>query len=149
MVLLFGAETWVLSAPMAKKLEGVHVGFLRKVTRMKAKRLKDGSWRKVASDKVLQGAGTQLLQTYIDRSQETMVDWVALQPFFYLCARETGYDRGRNLQETWRIQASSEKQLRVTLEYILDASREKLQQESIRRDGGEGGEEGEVTNSGG
>ena len=31
-VLLFGAETWVLLEPMAQKLEGVHVGFLRKVT---------------------------------------------------------------------------------------------------------------------
>ena len=27
-VLLFGAETWFLSAPMAQRLEGVHVGFL-------------------------------------------------------------------------------------------------------------------------
>ena len=78
-----------------------------------------------------------------------MAKWVALWPIFEVCARETGYDRGRNLQETWRIQASSEKQLRVTLEYILDASREKLQQESIRRDGGEGGEEGEVIDSDG
>ena len=28
-VLLFGAETWVLLAPMAQRLEGVHVGFLK------------------------------------------------------------------------------------------------------------------------
>ena len=27
-VLLFGAETWVLSEAMTKKLEGLHVGFL-------------------------------------------------------------------------------------------------------------------------
>ena len=47
-VLLFGAQTCVLSAPMAKKLEGVHVGFLRQVTRKKVKRLKDGSWQKAA-----------------------------------------------------------------------------------------------------
>ena len=46
---------------MVKKLEGVHVGLLRKVTRMKAKRLKDSSWWEVASEKVLQGVGTQPL----------------------------------------------------------------------------------------
>ena len=33
-VLLFGAETWVLTSTMLKKLEGLHVGFLRKVLGM-------------------------------------------------------------------------------------------------------------------
>ena len=31
-VLLFGVETWVLLAAMAKTLEGVHAGFLSQVT---------------------------------------------------------------------------------------------------------------------
>ena len=31
-VLLFGAETWVLTAAISYKLEGAHVGFLRHVT---------------------------------------------------------------------------------------------------------------------
>ena len=30
-VLLFGSETWVLSAATAKRLEGFHVGFFRQV----------------------------------------------------------------------------------------------------------------------
>ena len=37
-VLLFGAETWVLTAAMLEKLEGVHVGFLRQVTEMEARK---------------------------------------------------------------------------------------------------------------
>ena len=57
-VLLFGAETWVLSAPMAHKIEVVHVGLLRQVTKVKSKSLKDSSWQKVAAYKVLQRAGT-------------------------------------------------------------------------------------------
>ena len=77
-VLLFGAETWVLLAPMAQRLEIVHVGFLRQVTKLKAKRLRDGFWRMVAADKVLQGAVTQPLQTYLDRRQATVADWVSL-----------------------------------------------------------------------
>ena len=32
-VLLFGEETWVILATMAQRLEGVHVGFLKQVTR--------------------------------------------------------------------------------------------------------------------
>ena len=66
-VFLFGEETWVLLAPMAQRLEGFHVGFLRQVKKLKAKRQRDGSWRKVASDKAIQGEGTKLLQTYLDR----------------------------------------------------------------------------------
>ena len=62
-VLLFGADNFVLAAPMAQRLEGVHVGFLRQVIKFKAKILKDGLWRKVAAEKVLQGAGKKPLQT--------------------------------------------------------------------------------------
>ena len=43
-VLFFGAETWVLSATMAQRLEGVHVGFLIQVKILKAKSLRYGSW---------------------------------------------------------------------------------------------------------
>ena len=64
---LFGADRWVLLAPMTQRLEGFHVGLLRQVRKLKAKRQRDGSWRKVASDKAIQGEGTQLLQTYLDR----------------------------------------------------------------------------------
>ena len=140
-VLLFGAETWMLSAPMAKKLEGVHMGFLRQVTRLKAKRLKDGSWQKVASDRVLQGAGTQPLQTYIGRRQATVAEWVALRPIFEVYAKETGYEGGGRLREPWWRQAAAEKQLRATLEDILVAAMEWRRQEPSRRGGGEGVEE--------
>ena len=43
-MLLFGAETWVLSAAMLKKLEGLHVGFLRQMTGTKARRLGEKTW---------------------------------------------------------------------------------------------------------
>ena len=40
-VILFGGKTWVLSAAMINKLEGVHVCFLLHVTGVKARRLGD------------------------------------------------------------------------------------------------------------
>ena len=39
-IVLFGAETWALSSRMAQRLEGVHVGFLKQVTKLKSKRLR-------------------------------------------------------------------------------------------------------------
>ena len=73
-VVLFGAENWVLSAPMAQRLKGVRVGFLRQVTNIKKKILKDGLWQKVAAYRVLQGVGTQPLQTYLDSRQATVAE---------------------------------------------------------------------------
>ena len=52
-LLLFKASNWMLLSPMSQGLEGVHVGFLRQVTKLKTKRLRDGSWRKVAVDRLI------------------------------------------------------------------------------------------------
>ena len=41
--LLFGEDMCVLLATMAQRLEGVHVGFLIQVIKLKGKRLRDGS----------------------------------------------------------------------------------------------------------
>ena len=101
------------------------MGFLRQATKLKAKNMKDGSWQKVAAEKVLRGAGTQLLQTYLKRRQVTVAEWLALRTIFDVYARETGYEGGGNIQVPWWRQAESEKQLRVTLEDIPEAARER------------------------
>ena len=100
-VLLFGADTSVLSAAMLKNLEGVHVGFLRQVTGMKARRLGEKNWTKEGPDRVLQAAGTKSLREYIDKRQATVAEWVALRPIFEVCAKETGYEGGGKLREPW------------------------------------------------
>ena len=87
----------MLLVPTAQRLEVFHVGFLRQVTKLKAKILKDGLWHKVAAEKVLLGAGTQPLQTYLDRRQVKVEEWVALWPIFEVCMRETGYEGGGGL----------------------------------------------------
>ena len=119
LLLLFGVETWVLPVPMARRLEVVHVGFPRQVNKLKAKSLKYDTWRNVSVDRMLQGAGTQPLHTYLDRRQATVAEWVALQTIFEVFARETGYEGGGNLWEPRRRQAAAEKQLMVTLKEIF------------------------------
>ena len=44
-VLLFGAETWVLSEAMSRNMERVHVDFLRRITGQREVRQEDGTWR--------------------------------------------------------------------------------------------------------
>ena len=73
--------------------------------------------------KVLQGAGTHPLRTYMYWRQAKVAEWVALRPIFDVCARETGYEEGWRLRVTWWRQAEAEKKLKVTVEEILSAAR--------------------------
>ena len=57
-VLLFGAETWVFSKAMSRKLEGFHVGFLQRITRQRSVQQKNGAWWKVAPETVVEKVGT-------------------------------------------------------------------------------------------
>ena len=66
-VLLFGAETWVLSEAMPHNLEGVHVGFLRQITGKRVVRQRDRTWRSVTSEKFLKKEVTHPLGAYIDK----------------------------------------------------------------------------------
>ena len=61
--------------------------------------LKDGLGRKVAEDRVLKGAGTLPLHTYLDRRKAKVAEWVALRPIFEVCVKETGYEGGGKLWE--------------------------------------------------
>ena len=56
LVLLFGADTWVLSEAVSRKIEGVHMGFLRRIMRKRAVRQKYGTWWQVAAETVLEKA---------------------------------------------------------------------------------------------
>ena len=40
-ILLYGLETWVLSAEMAKRVDGTHTGFMRLITGMRERQLGD------------------------------------------------------------------------------------------------------------
>ena len=79
-----------MSAAISRKLEGVHVGFLRKVTVKKDKRQRDGTCRSVAAAEILLESRTQILEAYIDKRQTTVADWVDLMPILDICDRETG-----------------------------------------------------------
>ena len=79
-VLLFGSETWVLLSAMSRKLEGVHMGFLRQVMGKKYKQQRDGTCRSAAAAKALKEAGNKTLEAYIDKWQATVAEWLELIP---------------------------------------------------------------------
>ena len=73
-----------------------------------------------------------------------MVEWVALLPIFGVCVRGAGYEGGGKLRVPWWRHSVAEKQLKVTVQEILEAERERWRPESGRRGESEGGAEGGV-----
>ena len=100
-VLLFGAESWVLTETMLQKLEGVHVDFLRQVAGTSARKLGVDTWKKEGEERVLQATGENPLRGYIERRQAAVAEWVDLQLLFEVCAEETGFDGGGRAREQW------------------------------------------------
>ena len=93
-VLLCGAEPWVLTDTMSQRIDGEHVIFLRQVTRKHATWRRDGYWRQVPEEEVLQVPGTQAIRTYVARRQATVAEWVDNRPIFDVCTKETGFEGG-------------------------------------------------------
>ena len=66
-------------------------------------------WWKVAANKLPQGSGTQLIQTYLDIRQATVAEWMAIRHIFDVCAMETVHKRGGNPRVPWRRFTEAEK----------------------------------------
>ena len=75
------------------------------------------------ANKLLRGEETQLIQTYLDKRQATVAEWVALRNIFDVCTREMGYEVGGKLRVFWWIQVAVEKQMKVSVEDILESER--------------------------
>ena len=54
-----------------------------------------------------------------------MAELVATRPILEVCERETGYEGGGRLKESWWRQMAARKQLIATLKEILMAARER------------------------
>ena len=50
-----------------------------------------------------------------------VAEWVDLWHIFEVCAKETGYEGGGNLQGTWWRKEAAEKQLEAMLKNISEA----------------------------
>ena len=108
---------------MSRKMEVVHVEFLRHMIGKKKKWQRDWTWISEAAARVLNKAVTHTLGDYIDKRQETVVEWVALRTILDICNRETGYEGGVRRREPWWWHTVAQKKLSMTLKYILAATR--------------------------
>ena len=103
----------------------VHVGFLRQVAEMTARKLGVDKWQKEGEERVLQATGTKSLREYTERRKAKVAERVSLQPKFEVCTKETGFECGGRARGKWWRQTASEQQLKTRLKDISAASRER------------------------
>jgi len=85
-VLLFGSETWVLTPPMLKALEGFHHRVARQLTGKVSRYLpREDQWVYPLIDEVLAEAGLFKLEVYIHCRQNRIVDYVSTRPIMDHC----------------------------------------------------------------
>ena len=84
---MYGSVKWVLLATIERKVEGIHNGFLCRVTVKISRQLIDGTWEMPGMEGVREAVVMQSVRTYIGRRQATVDQWVALRPLFEVCAR--------------------------------------------------------------
>ena len=88
-VLLFGAETWVLTTWMEKALDSFQSRVARKITGRQPQQRKDGSWVYLLLAGVTKEAGMVGIRTSIIRRQNTVAQYIATRPILYLCKQAT------------------------------------------------------------
>ena len=99
-VLLYGSETWVLSASEMKALEGFHVASARILTGMRPKQQRDGTWKYPKSEAVLKAANLRTIGEYIAIRRSTIARKIAERPVLQEC-KEARRQRGTAPRLYW------------------------------------------------
>ena len=84
-VLLFGAETWVVSPMMERALSAFIHGAARRLTGRQPRNGRDGKWHYLSLEGDMKEAGLVDLRTSINRRHNTFAQYIATRPLLDLC----------------------------------------------------------------
>ena len=84
-VMLFGAETWVVSPMMERALSAFLHGAARRLTSIQPRRGRDGEWQYPSLEGATEEAGLTDIRTSIQRRQNTVAQYIATRPLLDLC----------------------------------------------------------------
>ena len=94
-VLMFGAETWVVSLIMERALSAFIHGAARRITGRQPRRGRDGKWSYPSLEGDMKEAGLTDVRTSINRRQNTVAQYIATRPLLDLCeGRRREKERG-------------------------------------------------------
>ena len=98
-ILLFGAETWVISSADMRKLRKFHRSCARFITNRHRTKNADGTWTHPSSALVLEDAGLFEIDHYIQQRRDTIFSFVKDRDIYQNCL---GLEvDGRHVQQYW------------------------------------------------
>ena len=100
-VLLYGSESWNLTASSLRVLEGFHLRAAYKLCIVnKPRRSHEGQWAYPRTDAVLEEAGLHTIEHYVRVRRDTIASHIATRPIFDLCRRAASR-RGTAPRQYW------------------------------------------------
>ena len=84
-VLMFGAETWVVSPMMERALSAFIHGAARRLTGRKPRKGRDGKWHYPSLEGDMKEAGLTDVRTPINIRKNTFAQYIATRPLLDLC----------------------------------------------------------------
>ena len=100
-VLLFGAETWVLTPRIERALESFMHGAARRITGRQPRRGWDEKWYYPSLREAMREAGFEEIRKSITRMQNTVAQYISTQLIMDLCERATHRAVARVSQWWW------------------------------------------------
>ena len=100
-VLLFGAETWVLTPRMERDLSSFQHRVAQRIIRRNPGRWGDGSWEYPSLEEEMAESGFEGIGTYITRRQNMVAQYIATRPIMDLYERSARIPGARVLRRRW------------------------------------------------
>ena len=100
-VLLFRAETWVLTTRMDQSLSSFQHRVAQRLTGRQPRRQGDWSWEYPSLEEEMEEAGFEGIGKYITRRQNMVTQYIAMQPILDLCEQFTQRTGARVSQQWW------------------------------------------------
>ena len=100
-VLLFGAETWVITPRMERALDSFHRRFAQHLTGRQSRRRGNGSYAYPSLEEAVGGAGSKGIRKYFTRRKNMVTQYIATRPILDLCERSTQRPGVRISKQWW------------------------------------------------
>ena len=100
-VLMFGAETWVLTPRMEQALHSFKHRVARRLTGSHLKRRGDGSWAYPPLEEAMEETGFEGIRKFITRRQDTVAQYIATRPILDLYEQSVRRPGARVSRRWW------------------------------------------------
>ena len=145
-VLLFGAETWVLTPWMERDLDSFEHRVAQRITGIQPRRWGGVIWAYPQLEEAMGEAGFEGIRKSVTRRQNTVAQYISTQPILDLCERSTRWPVDRVSRKWWEqagidLEGAKEREAEAKTDSESDSDLDSGGEESSGASGLSGSEE--------